>query len=47
MCSLEHNEEGIFSQNIIAKFGVQALQVFKYKYYINVLEMKNELLKMD
>lgn len=37
MCSLEHNEEGIFSQNMIAKFGVQVLYVFKYKYkyYIN------------
>lgn len=37
MCSLEHNEEGIFSQNMIAKFGVQVLHVFKYKYkhYIN------------
>lgn len=50
MCSLEHNNKGIFLQNMVAKFVAQVLHVFKYeyKYYINcILEIKEKVLEID
>lgn len=46
MCSFEHNGKGISLQNKVAKFTMQLLYVWKYKYYINTaLEMKNKSLR--